>query len=147
MTQYNPQPKETNAEHDAGRSELVIVDDDPGFSYLLKDYLLSAGSIRSALFSNGHDFLRDYRAGDTRKIILDYEFSAGPGGLEILKRIREINPLAVVIIVSAQDDLERAVETLRCGATDYFLKTNKTVFANILCSLDKIQTLERNKMN
>jgi len=43
--------------------------------------------------------------------------------------------------------LEKAVETLRHGATDYFLKTNKTVFANILCSLKKINEMEKNKLN
>ena len=147
MTQPSTQPRPTAPEFDTRHSELAVDDDDPGFSYLLKDYLLSAGPLRCALYANGDDFLREYHAGDERKIILDYEFAEGRGGLEILKRIRDINPLAVVIMVSAQDDLEKAVETLRHGASDYFLKTNKTVFANILCSLAKINAMERNKMN
>ena len=93
------------------------------------------------------DFLKGYRNSDSRKIILDYEFDKGPNGLEVLKKIKMINPLAVVIVVSGQDDLEKAVETLRQGATDYFVKTNKTVFANILCSLIKIKEMEKNKLN
>jgi DNA-binding NtrC family response regulator len=52
-----------------------------------------------------------------------------------------------VIIVSAQDNLEKAVETLRKGATDYFVKTNKTVFANVFCSLVKLREMEKNKLN
>ena len=141
------QLKETDIEIGSAEAQVIIVDDDPGFSFMLKDYLLTAGEIRCELFKSGSDFLKGYRNSDSRKIILDYEFDKGPNGLEVLKKIKMINPLAVVIIVSGQDDLEKAVETLRNGATDYFLKTNKTVFANILCSLIKIKEMEKNKLN
>jgi DNA-binding NtrC family response regulator len=141
------QEKEINIDEAIGESQVIIVDDDPGFSFMLKDYLLTAGEMRCELFKSGGDFLKGYRNSDPRKIILDYEFDGGPNGLAVLKKIKMINPLAIVIIVSGQDDLEKAVETLRSGATDYFLKTNKTVFANILCSLVKIKEMEKNKMN
>jgi DNA-binding NtrC family response regulator len=128
-------------------TQIAIIDDDPGFSFMLKDYLLSSAEMKSELFSNGGEFLRNYQPNDNRKIILDYEFSEGPNGLIVLQKIKAMNPMAVVIIVSAQDDLEKAIETLRNGATDYFLKINKTVFANILCSLLKINEMEKNKLN
>ena len=92
-------------------------------------------------------FLSKYKSNDSRKIILDYEFDVGPNGLVVLQLIKEINPLAIIIVVSAQDDLEKALETIRQGATDYFLKTNKTVFANIVSSLLKLKELEKNKLN
>jgi DNA-binding NtrC family response regulator len=131
----------------SSNSEITIVDDDPSFSFMLKDYLMSAGQFECQLYTTGDAFLRDYHSGDNRRIILDYEFTDGLNGLEVLKRIKEINPRAMVIVVSAQDDLEKAIEMLRRGAADYFLKTNKTVFANILCSLAKISEMERNKLN
>lgn len=147
MTQPIEKPLEARVENIESETEIVIVDDDPGFSFMLKDYLLSSMELNSELFSNGNNFLKNYRANDTRKIILDYEFNEGPNGLTILQKIKMLNPLAIVIIVSGQDDLEKAVETLRQGATDYFLKTNKTVFANIVCSLMKIKEMEKNKWN
>jgi DNA-binding NtrC family response regulator len=140
-------PRQIIIETISGNSEIAIVDDDPGFSFMLKDYLLSSLELKSDLFSNGNDFMENYRSSDNRKIILDYEFDEGPNGLIVLQKIKAINPMAVVIIVSGQDDLEKAIETLRHGATDYFLKTNKTVFANILCSLKKIEEMEKNKLN
>ncbi|MEO8211077.1 MAG: response regulator, partial [bacterium] len=101
----------------------------------------------SDYFASGEAFLLEYSSKDDRKIILDYELGKGLNGLAILNKIKSINPVAVVIIVSSQDDLEKAVETIRNGATDYFLKSNKTVFANIHCSLKKILEMERNKLN
>ena len=127
--------------------EIYIIDDDPAFSFMLKDYILSAMEMESKHITNGTEFLKKYKTNDSRKIILDYEFSEGPNGLLVLQKIKELNPTAVVIVVSGQDDLEKAIDTLRNGATDYFLKTNKTVFANIHCSLKKIIEMEKNKWN
>ncbi len=130
-----------------GTSEVIIVDDDPVFTFMLQDYLLTSGELRSEIFDNGTKFLDNYKSNDVRKIILDYEFSEGPDGLAVLREIKKINPMAWVIIVSGQDDLEKAVETIRMGATDYFLKTNKTVMANILCSIVKLREIEKSRLN
>ena len=84
------QEKEIKIDEAIGESQVIIVDDDPGFSFMLKDYLLTAGEIRCELFKSGSDFLKGYRNSDSRKIILDYEFDKGPNGLEVLKKIKMI---------------------------------------------------------
>ncbi len=128
---------------------IAIVDDNLSFSLILSDYLLDECSLHSKKYTNGNDFLNEYVAGDDRIIILDYDFGKdnGPNGLVILKRIKEINPIARVIMVSGQDNLEVAIETMRQGAVDYFIKTNKTVFPTIVCSILKLIDIEKMRMN
>lgn len=46
----------------------------------------------------------------------------GITGIELLKRVKEINPDQIVIIITAYASLETAVETLRAGAYDYIVK-------------------------
>lgn len=147
MTEPTEQPSKISVETDKDKTDIIIIDDDLGFSFMLKDYLLTSLLLKSEIFSNGDEFLKKYKLHDRRIIILDYEFDKGPNGLEVLQKIKEINPTAIVIIVSGLDDLEVALETIRSGATDYFLKTNKTVFANIVSSLIKIEQLEKSKLN
>lgn len=128
---------------------IAIVDDNQSFSLILSDYLLDECNLHSKKYSNGNDFLNEYKAGDDRIIILDYDFGVdnGPNGLVILKRIKEINPIARVIMVSGQDNLEVAIETMRRGAVDYFIKTNKTVFPTIVCSILKLIDIEKMRYN
>ncbi len=147
MADLVEQLKKIIPEQDTEKAGIAIVDDDPSFSLMLKEYLLSNAQLNSDLYSSGDDFLKEYRVKDDRKIILDYDFGKGSDGLTVLKKIRSINPTAVVIIVSSNDDLEKAIETVRNGAVDYFLKTNKTVFANIHCSLLKLIEMEKIKWN
>jgi len=39
-----------------GNSEIAIVDDDPGFSFMLKDYLVSSGQMQARFFPAGKSF-------------------------------------------------------------------------------------------
>jgi len=128
---------------------IAIVDDNQSFSLILSDYLLDECNLHSKKYTNGNDFLSEYKPGDDRIIILDYDFGKdnGPNGLVILKRIKEINPIARVIMVSGQDNLEVAIETMRQGAVDYFIKTNKTVFPTIVCSILKLIDIEKMRLN
>ena len=128
---------------------IAIVDDNQSFSLILSDYLLDECSLHSKKYTNGNDFLSEYTANDDRIIILDFDFGKdnGPNGLVILKKIKEINPIARVIMVSGQDNLEVAIETMRQGAVDYFIKTNKTVFPTIVCSILKLIELEKIRYN
>ncbi|MFM7015289.1 MAG: response regulator [Bacteroidota bacterium] len=128
---------------------IAIVDDNLSFSLMLSDYLLDECTLHSKKYNNGNDFLQEYTPKDDRIIILDYDFGKdnGPNGLVILKKIKELNPLARVIMVSGQDSLEVAIETMRQGAVDYFIKTNKTVFPTIVCSILKLIEMEKMRFN
>ena len=147
MSQPIEDPRKIDLLEGISDIHIAIVDDDLLFGFMLKDYLLETAEWNSEIFATGDAFLEKYKSTDPRIIILDYEFSEGPNGLDILRKIKLKNPMARVIMVSGLDNLEKAVETIRNGAVDYFLKFNTTVFANILCSLNKLRDLERQKLN
>jgi len=130
-------------------ADIAIVDDDFSFSLLMKDYLIQSCDFEAALFEDGESFLKDYKKNDKRIIILDYDFGNNQNinGLSILSKIKEKNNNAIVIMVSGQDDIEIAIQAMRNGAADYFIKTNKTVFANVVSCIMKILALEKHKLN
>ena len=59
-------------------------------------------------------------------IFLDMNFTkdmtSGQEGLQWLKEIIKIDPLAVVILITAYGDIETAVRAVKEGATDFVLK-------------------------
>lgn len=147
MGDLSLQPEKKAIDPDKNKSLVAIIDDDFSFCIMLKEYLSSNAGLEAEHYLSGDDFLKNYKAKDDRKIILDYDFGNGRDGLFILQKIKAINPTAKVIMVSSQDDLENALETIRNGASDYFLKSNKTVFANIHCSLLRMIEMEKNMWN
>ncbi len=80
-------------------------------------------------------------AGAYEVILLDMNFtkdvSSGKEGLDWLKRILEIDPAAVVVMITAYGDVEIAVESIKAGATDFVLKPwqNEKLLATVLAAL------------
>lgn len=74
-------------------------------------------------------------------ILLDMNFekdaSSGREGFFWLGRIREIDPLAVVVFVTAYGDVEMAVRAVKEGATDFVLKPwrNEKLLATVSAAL------------
>jgi len=77
---------------------------------------------------------------ESRKIdlaILDLNLSVGGSGLDLLGKIRDLDPEVMGIIVTAYASVESAVEALRKGAYDYITKP----FAN-----DHLKAVVRNAL-
>ncbi len=115
--------------------KIFIVDDDSFFQNLVMFELQKTGYQNILTFNNGTDFLDNlYQKPDL--VILDYNMP-DYNGLQILKEVMSIDPDINVILVSAQNQIEVAIDTMRFGAVDYVVKNSAGI--NLLC--DKIQDI------
>ncbi len=107
--------------------KVFLVDDDTKHLIMLKNHLekKSEYDLKISIFSNGENCL-DKMNENPHVIILDYYLDGikadAANGLEILKKIREKNPDTYVIMMSGQDNLKVAVDTIDHGAYDYIIK-------------------------
>lgn len=99
---------------------VFIVDDEQAISKLLSYWLKDKWGFDIEVFSSGEDALkRLYQKPDL--ILLDIMLP-GMDGLEVLKRVKQIDQNMPVIMLSAQGKVEVALESLKFGAYDYFPK-------------------------
>ncbi len=81
-------------------------------------------------------------------ILLDMNFTkdaiSGQEGFDWLQRILEIDPEAVVVFITAYGDAEKAVKSIKSGATDFVLKPwqNEKLIATVSASVQ----LKRSRM-
>ncbi len=79
-------------------------------------------------------------------ILLDMNFTkdaiSGQEGFDWLQRILEIDPEAVVVFITAYGDAEKAVKSIKAGATDFVLKPwqNEKLIATISASVQLKQS-------
>jgi two-component system response regulator AtoC len=100
--------------------KVFIVEDDKLYGDLLRYHLSLNPDNEVTLFNSGQDCLDNlYLNPDF--ISLDYSLP-DMSGLQILQKIREYNPKLPVVMVSGQEDIETAVNLLKEGAYDYFVK-------------------------
>ena len=141
-----------NPESDAKQDLMFVVtlvDDDPLYLEQMRDYLQSMKISRIECFKSGEEFLAAVKEGDKRLVVCDLDFGS-PGlmsGFDILDEMRKRNLKMPVIMLSAQDKIAIAVQTLMKGAADYFFKGMENTFTSVLTSIIKINELQRMKKN
>ncbi len=118
------------------QGKILIVDDDTSSLEAMQGYLESEGfSVVTA--SSPMDALK--RLAHVVVVVTDMKMP-GMTGLELLKKIKEIQPEIPVIIITAYGEVDSAVESMKSGAVDYL---NKPVDPDALAA--KVRELyERN---
>ena len=105
---------------------IFIVDDDPMQAMMLQDYLSKYSTFTISVFNSGEECLSNLDK-NPNIIFLDYNFDkAGKdamNGIDILKEIKAKRPETEVVMISGQDRIEVAVNTIKYGAFDYIVKS------------------------
>jgi two-component system response regulator PilR (NtrC family) len=107
----------------ADKGLIHIIDDEPIIHEVLGELLGSEGyAVESS--SRGEEALAKYPDYAFDLILLDL-LMPGMDGIEVLHRIKKIDPQAVVIIITAYASVESAIEAMKSGAFDYIQKPFK----------------------
>ncbi len=100
---------------------LLITDDAPIIREMLKDTLGDAGWEIAGEATNGQEAIDQFRALRPDAVTLDMvmpEFD----GMHALRGIRELDPNATVVMVSAVEQTTVLKEAFRAGAADFIVK-------------------------
>ena len=100
--------------------KILIVDDDASMRYSLNRMLEGQGFVVS-LAKNGVEALERFDQDKPELVIMDIRMP-GQSGLEVLKTLKERDPKALVILMTAFGTTETAIEAMKFGAFDYILK-------------------------
>jgi two-component system response regulator (stage 0 sporulation protein F) len=99
---------------------ILCVDDENSVVEVLSEYFTGQGyTVKTA--NSGEEALRTLSEYQPLVVLLDVRMP-GMDGVEVLRRIRAVNTTVSVIMVTANEDVDLARETLKLGAFDYVAK-------------------------
>jgi len=107
----------------AQKGIIHVIDDEPIIHEVLNE-LLTAEEYSVELSSNGEEALKKQPDFEFDLILLDL-LMPGMDGLTVLKKLKELDPSAVIIIITAYASVESAIEAMKIGAFDYIQKPFK----------------------
>jgi DNA-binding response OmpR family regulator len=99
---------------------VLVVDDEPDAVELLQEFLTSKG-YEVITAEDGEEALHKVKEERPHLILLDVRMPR-LNGMEVLKRLREIDREVGVIMVTAVDEEETGRQALDLGAFDYITK-------------------------
>ncbi len=138
---------------DSKRGKILIVDDNEDLLKAAKMYL-KRHFAQIDIEKNPEAIPSLMKQEDYDVILLDMNFtkdvSSGSEGYYWLEKILQIDPSAVVVLITAYGDVQMAVKAIKAGATDFVLKPweNEKLLATLFSSMrlresrDEIETLK-----
>jgi two-component system, NtrC family, response regulator HydG len=99
---------------------VLVVDDDPGVRYTLREILASEGLVVDEA-ADGAEALRRLEAQPAPLVLTDLRMP-GIDGMELLRRLVARSPAPRVVLITAHGSERQAVEAMKAGAFDYFRK-------------------------
>jgi len=100
---------------------LLIVDDAIIMRMRIRDIAREAGWEIAGEAANGQEAVARYSELGPDLVTLDIVMPT-MDGVEALREIRRVDPMARVVMVSAVDQREKLTECIRLGATDFIVK-------------------------
>ena len=125
---------------------ICIVEDEEILRVSLKDDLLDAGYIVND-FENPLKALEHFKKKNCDIVISDIRLP-DMNGLDLLSRIKSINPNTFVIIMTAFGSVETAVEAMKKGAYDYITKPfDKEELLLIINRIKELKSLQSKNLD
>jgi DNA-binding NtrC family response regulator len=100
---------------------LILIAEDEDLMRAILTRLLEEAGYRVAAVANAEEALERFASEDVAATLTDIRM-AGMDGLALLDRVKDIDPEALVIVMTAYSSVDSAVAALRKGAYDYITK-------------------------
>lgn len=102
------------------KQKILIADDDTSLRRVLEYNLTAAGYEVTAL-SSGEEALAAFKGVSPDLVITDMKMP-GMDGMQLLKKLKELSPEILVVMITAFGTVDVAVEAMKAGAYDYITK-------------------------
>ena len=125
---------------------ILIVDDEKNYPTIIGEILAEDG-YTSLTASSGMEAL-DILNNESIDLVLTDVKMPGMSGIQLLEKIKEINPDIPVIIMTAYGSVEKAVEAMHKGAYTFILKPfeNQALIAHIAKAISVYRIVQENRM-
>ncbi|MDR1083487.1 MAG: response regulator [Deltaproteobacteria bacterium] len=135
--------------------KVIVVEDDPMVAHINRDYLQKVPDLEVVkLLANGQEALDYLLKNEVDLAVLDV-YMPEMGGIELLRRMRQEDLKADVIMVTAANETKQVEELLRLGVVDYLVKPFTEVrFMEAMVkymakkkTLDSVEELDQEKID
>ncbi len=127
-------------------ANILVVDDEGPNRYSVSKTLQRVGyNVIEA--ASGEEALEIMSGQHFDVVLTDIRMPPGLDGVELLRRIREQSPDAIVILMTGFASLTTAVEALRMGAHDYLIKpsSSQDIRQSVARGVERAQSLRRRR--
>ena len=103
------------------KARILVVEDEKAIQLALSGLLRRQG-YEVTLVDNGKEAIKLLEKTLFDLVLTDLALGSGPSGMDVLKKVRQLQPETAVVMITAYGSEKIAVEAMKAGAEDYIPK-------------------------
>ena len=131
---------------DAKKSMLIfVVEDNVLFNKMVCEHLKKNNYTNLKSFVSGNECIKAVMKGEHPDIVIQDYFLDDTNGVDVLKAVKKQSRKSEFIFLTANEDIEVAIDSMKYGALDYIIKEKGDVLNRLVDKLNKVAKLILNK--
>lgn len=117
---------------------IYVVEDNKVYNRLVCEQLANKNFTNVKSFESGEECIKAVKSGDKPDIVIQDYYLDDINGIEVLQAVKKLHEDAEFIFLTANDNLEIAVNSMKYGAYDYIVKDNDLALKKVIDKVNKI---------
>ncbi|MEP7027321.1 MAG: ATP-binding protein [Candidatus Eisenbacteria bacterium] len=101
---------------------ILVVDDEAAVADVFRDFLVLMGGHEVETRASGQEAIESFASFQPDVVLTDLNLDTNMSGLDLMRRLKGMDPDLPVILVTGQVSMQSAIAALREGAYDYITK-------------------------
>lgn len=119
---------------------IYVVEDNKIYNRIVSEHLKKNGFSNIKSFESGKECLKSLVKGKYPEIVLQDYTLGDMTGLEVLRKVKSVQPQTEFVFLTANESMEVAVNTIKYGAYDYIIK-DEVALEKMINKVNKIGVL------
>jgi len=120
---------------------IYVVEDNLIYNRLVCEYLKKQNYTNVKSFISGNDCLKSVKSGEFPDVVVQDYYLEDSTGIAVLQAVKKISKNSEFIFLTANDNIEIAVNSIKYGAYDYIIKDNGVALNKVVDKINKIAKL------
>jgi DNA-binding NtrC family response regulator len=129
---------------------IYVVEDNKMYNKIVSEFLIKQGYTNVKSFLSGKECVRTVKGGESPDIVIQDYHLQDSTGIDVLINVKKHSKNSEFIFLTANEDMEVAVNSIKYGAFDYIIKDSELSLKKVLHKIEKISKLiqlqRRNKV-
>lgn len=120
---------------------IYVVEDNKLYNRVVSDFLTKQGFKNVKSFLSGRECVKTVIAGESPDIVIQDYHLQDSTGIDVLLKVKKHSKTSEFIFLTANEDMDVAVNSIKYGAYDYIIKDNHVALKKVLYKIEKISKL------
>lgn len=117
---------------------IYVVEDNKIYNKMVCEHLKKENYTNLKSFESGKECIATVKNGEKPDIVIQDYALQDITGIDVLKAVKKFNKATEFVFLTANENMEIAVNSIKYGAYDYIVKDNDIAFKKVIYNMNKI---------